>query len=89
MSNADIFVSVVAFGTGLFCLTAALLNLDWYFKLEKARWIEESYGRTFARCCYAALGAGLVLTGLLIVFDLQPSKFFQSDSRTNTEAAVE
>ena len=67
MTADQLFVGAVAFILGLLALTAAIHNRDWYFRLPKARWIENRWGRSTARIVYALLGVGLITLGLLIV----------------------
>jgi hypothetical protein len=67
MSVDQLFVGAVAFILGLLALTAAIHNRDWYFRLPKARWIENRWGRSTVRVVYALLGAGLVALGIAIV----------------------
>jgi hypothetical protein len=67
MSVDQLFVGAVALILGLLALTAAIHNRDWYFRLPKARWIENRWGRSTARVVYALLGAGLIALGIAIV----------------------
>ena len=67
MTVDQLFVGAVAFILGLLALTAAIHNRDWYFRLPKARWIENRWGRSTARVVYVLLGAGLIALGIAIV----------------------
>lgn len=49
-------------GAGLFTLTAAFLNRDWFFQHPKAALVTLLLGRSGARAAYACLG--LLLTGI-------------------------
>lgn len=52
---------------GLLALIAAIHNRDCYFRLPKARWIQDRWGRGTARVVYALLGIGLITLGIVIV----------------------
>lgn len=67
MTADQLFVGAVAFGLGLLALIAAIHNRDWYFRLPKARWIEERWGRSTVRVVYGLLGAALIALGVVIV----------------------
>jgi len=67
MTADQVFVAAVAFILGILSLTAAIHNRDWYFRLPKARWIEERWGRTAVRAAYFILGAFLIALGVVIV----------------------
>lgn len=66
MSPQDMFVAGVAFAIGLFALSGAVLNWDWYYQLEKAQRIESRWGRGAARGFYTAVGMALIGLALVI-----------------------
>ncbi len=66
MSPQDLFVAAVAFAVGVFALSAAVLNWDWCYQLDKAQQIESRWGRTAARGFYTALGMAMIGLGLAI-----------------------
>lgn len=70
MTAEQLFVGAVAFILGLLALIAAIHNRDWYFRLPKARWIEDRWGRSTVRVVYALLGIALIALGLVIVSGL-------------------
>ncbi len=67
MTADQLFVGAVAFILGLLALIAAIHNRDWYFRLPKARWIEERWGRNAVRVVYGLLGIALIALGVVIV----------------------
>jgi len=64
MTTEQVFVGSVAILLGLFAVVAAIHNHDWYFRLRKARWIEERWGRTPVRIIYGLLGITLIALGI-------------------------
>ncbi len=68
MTVEQLFVGAVAFVLGLLALIAAIHNRDWYFRLPKARWIQDRWGRGTARFVYALLGTALIALGIVILF---------------------
>ena len=77
MLPQDYFVGGVAVFLGSFALVGALLNLDWYYQLKKARRIETRLGRRGARWFYALLGLGLIALGIAIACGFSPNKAAQ------------
>ena len=49
---------------GLFSLTAAILNIDWYFKTSGAATFIKLFGRQGARIFYGLLGLALIACGV-------------------------
>ena len=66
MSIEQAFVSTLAVLLGVVSLLVAILNLEWFFRLPKAQWIEMRWGRRRARWAFAVLGGVLVLLGMHI-----------------------
>jgi len=67
MPADQLFVGAIAFILGALALTAAIHNRDWYFRLPKARWIEDRWGRGAVRIAYALLGIALIALSIVIV----------------------
>ncbi len=67
MTADQLFVGAIAFILGLLALIAAIHNRDWYFRLPKARWIQERWGRGTVRAVYALLGIALIALAIVIV----------------------
>lgn len=59
---------IVALGLGLWALVAALHNREFYYRLPKARLIEELGGRNAARVAYLILGLTFIGLGLAIAW---------------------
>ncbi len=51
---------------GVFAICGATFEWGFFMNHRKARFLVSLFGRTAARIIYMALGAGLVVTGLLI-----------------------
>jgi hypothetical protein len=66
MIHEDLFVGSVAIVIGAFALVAAVLNWDWYYQLDKARWLESWCGRSGMRVFYGLLGIVLIMLGSAI-----------------------
>jgi hypothetical protein len=69
MTVEQVFVGTVAILLGLLAVIAAIHNHDWYFRLRKARWIEQRWGRTPVRIIYAVLGIALIAMGAGIAME--------------------
>ena len=52
--------------TGLFSVAGAALDWDWFMNHRKAQRLVRLFGRGGARAVYAALGAGLLVAGVLM-----------------------
>jgi hypothetical protein len=76
--SPDVFVGGVTSALGLFCCSAAIFNWDWYYELQKARWIQSLCGRTGARVFFGILGLGLIVLGSAIA-----TGTFSGDSSSN------
>lgn len=74
MLPQDCFVGAVSVLLGGFVLTGALFNVEWYYRLKKARRIESWVGRRGARTFYAMLGLGLIALGIAIASGFGPNK---------------
>lgn len=67
MPADQIFVGAVAFILGSLALIAAIHNRDWYFRLPKARWIEDRWNRNTVRVIYSLLGIALITLSIVII----------------------
>ena len=68
MGPSEYFILVIFIALGLFSLTAAILNIDWYFKTSGAATFIKLFGRQGARIFYGLLGLALIackICGLL------------------------
>ena len=66
MNIEQAFVGGVAVALGMLCAAIAVFDLEWFFRLPKARWIEARWGRHGARLVFGALGLLLFLLGVYI-----------------------
>lgn len=80
MINPDLFVGAVAIAIGLFVMSAALFNWEWYYQLHKARWIESICGRGGARVFFGVLGLALIVLGAAIATGMLSGKSERSKS---------
>lgn len=60
MGPSEYFILVIFIALGLFSLTAAILNIDWYFKTSGAATFIKLFGRQGARIFYGLLGLALI-----------------------------
>ncbi len=60
------FVAGVSFVLGLCTLLVGVLNVEWCFRLPKARWVERRWGRLAARGLFVGLGLLLILLAAII-----------------------
>ena len=74
MTGEQYLIGTVAMGLGVFSLTAALKNVEWFFQLAKVQWLEAAVGRARTRWICGLLGCGLILLGLCIVAGWLPRK---------------
>lgn len=63
MGPSEYFILVIFIALGLFSLTAAILNIDWYFKTSGAATFIKLFGRQGARIFYGLLGLALIACG--------------------------
>ena len=68
MTAERVFMMSVAFVFGLAALVAAIHNHDVYYRLPKARFIEDLGGRTAARWAYVLFGLTFLGLGLAIAW---------------------
>jgi lysylphosphatidylglycerol synthetase-like protein (DUF2156 family) len=68
------FVGTVTMVLGLVSLWAAFLNLEWFFQLNKMRWLEAYCGRSASRWICGTIGCGLILLGVCIWSGLLPRR---------------
>ncbi len=64
MGPSEYFILVIFIALGLFSLTAAILNIDWYFKTSGAATFIKLFGRQGARVFYGFLGLALIACGV-------------------------
>lgn len=87
MINPDLFVGAVAIAIGLFVMSAALFNWEWYYQLHKARWIESICGRSGARVFFGVLGLALIVLGAAIAMGTlsgEPNRCKNSQTRSSS-----
>lgn len=51
---------------GLFSVTSAVLDWEWFMNSRKARFMSALLSRNGARIFYVILGAGIIVVGVLI-----------------------
>ncbi len=49
---------------GILSLVAAIMNWDWLFTAQNARFFVNQFGRKWARVCYAVLGGLMIFIGI-------------------------
>ncbi len=64
MGPSEYFILAIFIALGLFSLTAAILNTDWYFKTSGAATFIKLFGRQGARIFYGLLGLALIACGV-------------------------
>lgn len=65
MNPADYFIFLLFIALGGFSVTAAIFNIEWYFRTDAARSFVRRLGRSGARWFYAVLGLLLIACGVL------------------------
>lgn len=85
MIEQEILVGAIAIIVGAVCLAAAIFNWEWYYELQKSRWVESLCGRIGARIVTALIGAGLIVLGCAIALGFGPNT---SHANAGAEAAV-
>jgi hypothetical protein len=60
-------VGFILVAVGLFVLAGSAFNWDWYWERRRTQLWVDLFGRTGARIFYAALGAVVLVGGVLIV----------------------
>ncbi|MHB0955555.1 MAG: Imm17 family immunity protein [Pirellulaceae bacterium] len=63
----DLVVGSVAVVLGVFLITTALRNWEWWYTLHSSRWLERRLTRFGVRVLHAALGLALMVLGLAIM----------------------
>ncbi len=71
MSLERWFMMTVAMGLGLLAVVAAIHNHEIYYRLPKARLIEELGGRNAVRIAYVILGLTFIGLGVAIAWGLR------------------
>ena len=56
---------------GIFSIIAALMNWDWFFTAQNARFFVNQFGRQRARICYAILGGMMIFIGVYFFLAVQ------------------
>ncbi len=82
MVGSDVFVGGVAMILGSVVVSAAVFNWEWYYQLNKPRWVEEKWGRGRARVIFALIGSALIVLGGIIAIGLMSNA---SASKCKTE----
>ena len=49
---------------GIFSIVASLMNWDWFFTAQNARFFVNQFGRQKARLCYAVIGGLMIFIGI-------------------------
>ena len=73
MQVQDIVVGLAAIAAGLFLVIVSAVNLQWYFKSWKTRWLDQRLGRFASRMIVALLGILLILLGIAIMRGFSPN----------------
>ncbi|MBN1514992.1 immunity 17 family protein [Candidatus Sumerlaeota bacterium] len=55
---------------GLFAITGAVMDWDWYMEHRKARLVVKFFGRNGARIFYAVVGALFCVMGALVLLNI-------------------
>lgn len=64
METRQILLVIVGFAGGIFALSGAIFNWDWFMNSRRARFFANIFGRNGARIFYALLGILLIGLGL-------------------------
>ena len=64
MGPSEYFILVIFIALGLFSLTAAILNIDWYFKTSGAATFIKLFGRQGKQIFYRLVGLALNACGV-------------------------
>ena len=73
MQVQDVVVGLVAVAAGLVLIAVGVLNIQWYFRSWKTRWLDQRLGRLTARIVVGLLGILLVLLGVAIMRGFGPN----------------
>jgi len=73
MQVQDVAVGLTAVVAGLFLVIVGAVNLQWYFKSWKTRWLDQRLGRLAARLIVALMGILLILLGIAIMRGFSPN----------------
>ena len=57
----------------MFLVIVGAVNLQWYFKSWKTRWLDQRLGRLAARLIVALMGILLILLGIAIMRGFSPN----------------
>ncbi len=68
----EILAAIITASVGVYCISAAWGNWEWFYNNWRARGFVKFLGRTGARIYYAVLGILFLAIGLLVLF----AKFF-------------
>ena len=74
MNVQEVFVGCVSIVLGMLAIFGAVSNQDWYYQLDKLRWIEANWGRIAARSFYVMVGMMLIILGVAIAVGFGPYK---------------
>ena len=62
----DLFVGGAAIALGLFLISCAVKNSQWFYSMRTARWLQRALGWRGARVAHILLGIGLIILGVAI-----------------------
>ncbi len=65
MAPSEYFILILFIVLGIFSMTAAACNMEWYFRTDGARLFVRYLGRNGARLFYFLLGMALVACGVI------------------------
>lgn len=65
MDPSEYFILFLFIALGVFSVTAAAFNFEWYFQTSGAMTFVNKFGRKGARIFYALLGAALIACGVI------------------------
>jgi hypothetical protein len=63
-------MGLVLIGAGIFAMTGAAFNWDWFMNSRKARFISNILSRDGARLFYIIIGLGLLMLGVLFALGI-------------------
>ena len=64
-------IQVIFLITGVVALLAALLDWDWFFTTENARFLVKKFKRTGARWIYGAIGVLFIAAAVYFFFQIK------------------
>ena len=73
MQPRNIFVGLIAIAAGLSLIAIGVVNVQWYFRSWKMRWLDQRLGRSGIRLIVGLLGILLILLGIAIMGGFAPN----------------